>query len=125
MSNQQIQEMLTILGWAMWIEYVKKHNVKNEGGLWPNYDFHEFYTGLTVKEAIVESTSEGWSNNQGSQSVVLKDLDSFDADRGQMELFPHDHVPGRRDTHADQLPLQEPGDGHTDIGPTPEPPSGV
>jgi len=125
MNNKEIQEMLTVSQWAMWLRYVKKNNVKNEGGRWSDYEFHEFYTSLTHPEVEGEAISEGRSSAKGSEPVVPCDVPEGHGIGEQLELHSYDHVPQRRDAHGDELPLQESGDGPPTVGPSAEPSSGV
>lgn len=114
MNNKQIQEMLTIRGWAKWLQYVRKNNIKNEGGLWPNYDYHEFYLGLE-KEDCVEHKSEGGGYTSRSEPVVPCDVPEGHDCGGQMELQPYDHISERREASKDIEALPQPGDGPPNI----------
>lgn len=127
MTTQQIQQMLTVPQWAMWLRYVKKNSVKNIGGLWPDYEFHEFYKFLDIKEAEVvkqDSSKEG-CDSSGDKPMVPSNLSEDNGVGEQMGVHSYDHVPGRWDSHAYQLPLPLPGDGFKDVGPSGGTGSGV
>lgn len=126
MHDKDILEMLTVAQWALWKQYVKKNNVKKVATLWPDYDFHEFYTSLGHKEIEGEyALSEGRSGAKGSEPVVAKHASEGHGDWEQMELYTYDHVPKRRETHEDKPSLQEPGNGLTNLGPSHEQTLGV
>lgn len=119
MNNKQIQEMLTVSQWGMWLRYVKKNNVKNEGGLWPNYEFHEFYTSLDLKEIEGEQAiCQGRCASKGDKPVVPCDVPEGHGIGEQMGLHAHDHVAGRREAHDGEQTLHKPCDGPTNVGPT-------
>ncbi len=120
MTSLQIQEMITTTQWGMWLRYIKKHSVKNEGGQWPNSEFHDFYVSLGVTETEGEATCERGSDSKGSESVVRADVPEGHDSGTQIELLPYDHVPQRRTSHEELAALQQHSDGFADSGPISE-----
>lgn len=129
MNNKDIQDMLTVAEWGMWLRYIKKNNVKNIGGLWTDYDFHEFYTSLDIKETEgempLENISKGRSDSKGGQSLVPSNVPEGHGIGDEMGLHAYDHIPQRRNPYEVELPLSEPSNGPKNVGPSTEPSSGV
>jgi hypothetical protein len=117
MTNKQIQEMVTTEQWGMWLRYVKKNNVKNVGGLWPNYDFNEFMKALDVTEACYEGKCQGRCRGEGTKPVVSPDVPKVDGSGSKDELRSYDHVSSGRNSYENELSLSQPSDGLADIGP--------
>lgn len=121
MNNKQIQEMLTVEGWGRWLRYVKANNVKNIGGIWPDYDFHEFYTSLNIEEADSEpNCGQGGSCTKGSEPVASSDTPEDYGRGGCVGLCSNNNIPERRETQDGKSALPEPGDGPKGVGPSGE-----
>lgn len=115
MNSKQIQEMLTVEQWGMWLRYVKKFNIKNEGGYWNNSTFHDFYVSLDLKEVEGEAACETGSCVTGSESVVPRDVPEGHGIGEEVGLHAHDHVAGRREAHDWQQALPEPSYGPQNV----------
>lgn len=138
MSSAELQKMFTIQEWGAWKRYatakgIQPSKVKSSSKTdnWPEYEVNEF---IKVKNIFLDAdkekmsaylTSEGGSDSKGSEPVATGSLSASIGCGEQLELFPHDHIPGRREAQTEQLPLQESGDGHKDIGFTAKPVEGV
>lgn len=125
MNSKQIQEMINTSQWGMWLRYVKKNNIKNEGGQWPNSEFHDFYVSLDVKEVEGEATCKAGSCVAGSESVVPRDVPEGHGVGEEVGLHAHDHVAGRREAHDWEPPLPEPSYGPQNVRLTDETAPGV
>ena len=125
MTNREIQEMITVSQWGMWLQYVKKNNVKNEGGHWPDYEFHEFYTSLGWTEVEGEAHCEGGSRAEGGQSVVPSDVPEGHGIGREMVVYSDNNLVKRWQAHDWKPSLQKPSDGPKVVGPSPKPEGGV
>lgn len=120
MTSKDIQQELTVVGWAQWLRWAKKNNVKNEGGRWPDYDYNEFINALEV--ITNEVASERRSDSSGDKSVVSSDVPKSNGVGNEVELQSHNNVSSRRESYVYELPLQESSNGPEDFRPPSEPP---
>lgn len=127
MKDEELKSELTVEGWALWKRYVKLNNIKCDNGNWPDYDIHEFMKINDLVEGAKDEqvVREGGSNPEGDKPLVPGRMDEASAVVEQMELFPYDHIPDRREAHGDELSLQKPCHGPSDLGPPGEPKKGV
>lgn len=125
MNNKEIQETLTVAEWGMWLRYVKKNNVKNEGGRWPDYDFHEFYTNMQDLGVASEDSDKGRGFVTRDKPVVPTDVPEGHGIGDSVGLHPYDHVPKRREAQSGELSLPEFSDGPENVGPSTEQNAGV
>lgn len=125
MTSREIQEIITVSQWGMWLQYIKKNNVKNEGGHWPDYDFHEFYTSLGWTEVEGEAHCEGKLCTERGEPLVPSDVPEGHGIGREMVVYTDNNLVKRLEAHANIAPLQELSDGPKVVGPAGEQKGGV